>query len=386
MSQAIALGRQLECFIKEETVAGTLVEPDTTDIVLPITTPTITQERETFDDAEKRNTRSKLAAIAGRYLSGTWGFDTYFRASGTAGAVPMEDKLLYGLLGVRTIHASTNVEYTLAGTAVDTPSFSMWFKDGHTVYFTVGATVNQGVFKIEGKTPGSISWSGGFMKRLWTGTSTLGAAITDTTGTSVTVVNGGFYNIGSVITIGTETMKVTNVVTNTLTVTRGYKSTSAATHLNGVAVSPWWPVGDEAAFTAVPLHGRLGVCTIGAADWNTLTNNITITNGIKYYEEEKNNSDFCTEFGTPEMRTLDAKVTLYFRKEEAQRFKDAWDWGSIALVVPIGTVAGATVTITLPQGKLKAPAVTGDAERIMDLTILPFSSSSYNDEIRVVYS
>jgi hypothetical protein len=383
----VALGREIEIFVKEETVAGTLVEPDTTDadVVLAINTPTIVQERETFDDAQKRNTRSRLTAIAGRYLSGTWSFDSYIRPSGTAGNVPMEDNLVYGLLGTRTVNSGTNVSYTLVGAGTDLPSFSMWFKDGHTVYMCYGSTVNQGVFKVDGRTPGQISWSGGFMKRLWTGRSTLGAAITDTSGTSITVVQGDLFNIGSIIQIGTEVLKVTNVATNTLTVTRGYKSSVAATHLNGVAVSAWWPTANESGFGG-PIHGRLGYVKLDGSDYNTLTNEVTMTNGIKYYEEEKNNQDWCTVFGTPEMRSLEARVTCYFRYADAKRFKDAYDWDSMALIVPCGTAAGATCTITLPQNRLKAPATSGDAERIQELTFLPFSSSSYNDEISITYS
>jgi len=135
-----------------------------------------------------------------------------------------------------------------------------------------------------------------------------------------------------------------------------------------------------------PQHGRLGYVQLESADYNTLTNEITITNNIKYYEEEKNNEDWCTVFGTPEMRSLEAKVTCYFRQSDTQRFKDALDWTSVALEVPCGTAAGSTCTISLPYNKLRAPAVTGDAERIIELTLLPFSSSAYNDEIEIIYS
>lgn len=382
----VALGRELQCFMKYESTAGTLVEPDATetDVVFPINTPTITQERETFDDEQKRNSRSRLTPIAGRYLSGSWSFDTYIRPSGTAGDVPMEDNLVYGLLGARTVNAGTNVTYTLAGAAVDLPSFSLWFKDGHTVYMCYGATVNQGVFKVDGRTPGQVSWSGGFMKRLWTGESTLGAAITDTSSTSITVADGSRFNADSIIEIDSEIMKVTAVATNTLTVTRGYKSSSAALHDNSTAVYPWWPTADESGY-GDPVHGRLGYVTLDAANYNTLTNEITITNNIKYYEEEKNSEDWCTVFGTPEMRSLEARTTVYFRAGDAKRFSDSLNWESIALMVPCGDTSGSIFKITLPRNRLRAPAVTGDAERIMELQFLPYSSSSYNDECTIEY-
>ena len=383
MSSLISLGREISCFAVPEVTAGTLVEPAAADLVLSINEPTITQELETFDDAQIRNSRSKLAAIAGRYLAGSWALDTYMKPSGTAGSIPQEDELLNALLGTKTVRDSTNIDYTLAGTTIDLPSLSLWFKDGHTVYFCTGATVNQGVFKVEGRNPGTISWSGGFMKKLWTGTSALGAAIADTTSTTITVTNAiNVYSTGSVIQIDSEIMKVVTVNAGTLVVTRGYKSSSAATHLNAAVVSPWWLTGTE---IGTPVHGRLGFVTLDTTNYNTLTNQVTITNGVKYYEEEKNGESFCSAYGTPASRAVAATVTAYFRKGEVQRFKDAYDWDSIALVIPCGDTAGSIVEIKLPQCKLKAPAVTGAEERIIDLTILPFASASLNDEVVVRY-
>jgi len=383
----LALGRELECFIKAEATAGTLIEPDSTDCVFAINTPTITQDRETFDDAQKRNTRSRLTAIAGRYLSGTWGFDTYIRPSGTVGVPPMEDKLVKGLLGTRTDSTSTGCTYTLLGTTTDLQSYSMWFKEGHTVMFCTGATVNQGVFKVDGRNPGTVTWSGGFMKRLWTGTATTSAVMTDTTSTTVAVTSpyGDLYNIGSVIKINSEVMKVTSVATNTLTVQRGYKTTSAANHTSGATIEPWWPTAYEGLWGG-PIHGRLGIVTWDAVNFNTMTNEVTITNNIKYYEEEKNNEDFCQSYGTPESRTLEARVTAYFRKEQAKKLKDAWDFDSAAIVIPCGSTAGSKCTVNLPLNRLKAPAITGDAERIIEMTALPYASVAYNDEVNIVYA
>lgn len=66
---------------------------------------------------------------------------------------------------------------------------------------------------------------------------TLGAAITTTDGTSITVSSSaGFPNVDFIIAIDTEVMLVTNVSGTTWTVTRGYESSTAATHLNGATV------------------------------------------------------------------------------------------------------------------------------------------------------
>ena len=66
---------------------------------------------------------------------------------------------------------------------------------------------------------------------------TLGAAISDTAGTSVTMTSGHLVKIGDTIRIDAEDLYVTNVATDTLTVKRGVNGTTAATHTNGAAVS-----------------------------------------------------------------------------------------------------------------------------------------------------
>lgn len=385
MSSTIAMGRETVVYWVPETTSGTLAEPVAGDLVLPINTPTATQDRETFDDAQIRNTRSRLTSIAGRYLAGTWNFDTYIKPSGTKGTAPQEDRLWTGLMGTKTTLDGTSVTYNLAGVTTDLSSYSMWMKYGHTVMMCTGATVNQAVVRVEGRNPGQISWSGGFMKRLWTGTSTLLSAIADATTTTVVSIRDAtsLYNIGSIIKVDNEAMKVTAVDGTTATVTRKYQGTSAAAHSNGATVDPWWPTsGTE---VGSPVHGRLGYVQLDSSNYNTLTNEVTITNGIKYYEEEKNGEDFASAYGTPEARAADARVTVYFRKEDTKRLKDAWSFRTIALTIPCGDTAGTIFELILGQAKITSPAITGDAERIQELAIQPFASGAYNDEVIARY-
>lgn len=66
---------------------------------------------------------------------------------------------------------------------------------------------------------------------------TLGGAISDTTGTSVTMTAGHSVEPGDTLKIDSEQFEVTAVATNTLTVTRGINGTTAATHSTGATVS-----------------------------------------------------------------------------------------------------------------------------------------------------
>lgn len=65
---------------------------------------------------------------------------------------------------------------------------------------------------------------------------TLGAAVADTSTTSVTVSNGDYFTPGMVVLVDSEHMYVNAVSGNTLTVTRGFWGSTAATHSNGAKV------------------------------------------------------------------------------------------------------------------------------------------------------
>lgn len=80
--------------------------------------------------------------------------------------------------------------------------------------------------------------SAGGQSRLYLATAltTLGVAITSTTATTFTATSGAAITNGSIILIDSEEMLVTGIATNTVTVTRGYRNTVAATHLISTSI------------------------------------------------------------------------------------------------------------------------------------------------------
>ncbi len=82
-----------------------------------------------------------------------------------------------------------------------------------------------------------------------TGT-TLGAAISDTTGTSVTASDGSIFTVSDMFQVDSEIFLITAISTNTLTVTRGYFGTTAATHDNGASILR--PLADIRFDTIIP--------------------------------------------------------------------------------------------------------------------------------------
>jgi hypothetical protein len=96
----------------------------------------------------------------------------------------------------------------------------------------------------------------------------LGAAVADTTTTTITVGDSSIFTVNDLIQVDDEIMLVTAVPTSTtLTVTRGYYSTTAATHDNGTDV--YRPNADMVFDSIVPrAYWRLKLQTGGA---NTTT-------------------------------------------------------------------------------------------------------------------
>lgn len=75
----------------------------------------------------------------------------------------------------------------------------------------------------------------------WPVAGALNGAITSTTTTSVTVANDGTFDVGMLIRVDSEYMRVIRVTGHTLTVERGVNGTTAATHVTGLTVYRFTP-------------------------------------------------------------------------------------------------------------------------------------------------
>lgn len=99
----------------------------------------------------------------------------------------------------------------------------------------------------------------------------LAAAITTTGATTCTVAHGAWFANGDVITIDSEQMQVTGIAGNVMTVTRGYNSTVATTHLINAVV--YGPVLSEVSATPAARQYWPDYTTGADGDdtWNTGT-------------------------------------------------------------------------------------------------------------------
>ena len=111
-------------------------------------------------------------------------------------------------------------------------------------------------------------------------TTTLNGAISDATATSVTVTSATTLRANQVITVGSEEMSISSISSNTLTVSRGANSTTAATHSYGADVLIY-PVTDTEDKKQGTASNKFIISASGGAG-NIVTDSITSKDISKY--------------------------------------------------------------------------------------------------------
>jgi len=373
-----------EMFIAKEVSCGTLKKPGASDRVYTVGPLEFSQEQEFLEDEQIRPSASKLSPIKGRKTPGEWSCGTYVKPSGTLGTAPEHDVLFDCAMGAKQVNVGTSVVYSLAD-QVD--SFSKWVKKGHTVFAMRGCTVQGAEFMVAGNEIASINWSGNYMEQLWAGTIDATGSYSGAEAT-ITLPSGGaqLYTEGMFITVGDDDnsgagYEITgvNYTNDTLAISPVIAGNPGATP----EIAPWFP--SAGAEVGTPVHGKLGMVTVGGADAIILTGGVTLTNNIKYYEDEKNNVWTAERFGRPGMRDVEGNLELYFMKRGPSYFYRAEYQVSDALIIPAGNVAGYIMELSVPYAEYKTPAITGDEEFIQSVPFIGVATSSYNDEFVITF-
>ena len=95
----------------------------------------------------------------------------------------------------------------------------------------------------------------------------------DTSETAIDVDDGSEFKLLNVIEVGTEQMKITAISSNTLTVTRGFNSTTAATHSDNAQVKK--VLGGAASGT------NIGVARVRAIEHSSGTNSTNFISDVR---------------------------------------------------------------------------------------------------------
>lgn len=374
----IAIAREEIIFVVPETNYGTLAYPSSSNLVIAAGNGTISQNLTFTESEELRDTRSLIARFRDKIPAGTWSFPTYIRPSGSAGTPPMGDTLFEALLGKK--ETGSDVKYSPAKIL---PSFSLWVKKSHTVFFADGCVVNEGRLSVTSKGAASVEWSGNFRRMGWVGTDKLAAAVT-TGATSITVNDGSKFTVGGRIVIGDndnsgQGYRVTAVDGNTLTIDPGISSDVSA----GAVVKPWLPDTSGVNFGDV-LENREFSLSIGGVDRIIRTFECTITNNVSLVEDELTGDLYPTEKIEGDRRVT-GRLTLYFRKDELDWFKNAYDGNDVAVELVGGSEAGSIFKVSIPRASLDVPSVTTEAPAIALEVGFTALANNGEDEIQIIF-
>lgn len=387
-TNTIAIARQQVVYAKLETTKGTLVFPAGTDVVVAAGPGSINQQPAFSDSDEIINSRDTINRFQDKYPPGEWSFPVYARPSGTAGTAPSEDVLMESLLGDKTVTGGTSVAYTLATTK---PSFSLWMKKGHTIFFASGATAGSLKTTLETKGGHKMEFSGQFMAMGWAGTCTLDAAAL-IEATSVVVHDAKKFSVGARV----EFVEGVNTYNNTAA---GYTVTAVNVATNTLTISPMLEAAldDEsiirgylptASAVGTPLENRKGYATFDAVTTPLQTMNVNISDMPKYLDDEVSDADYPTEY-IETKRAIDGSASVYFRENDLKYFYDGYNAtaaGDVALALIVGDTAGSIVTYAMPTTSLSVPSLE-DAEPTVALNI-PYKAlgSSGEDSISITYT
>jgi hypothetical protein len=386
-TNTIAIARQQTIFAKLEATAGTLVFPAGTDVVVAAGIGAMVQQPSFTDSDEIVDSRDTLARFQDKYPPGDWSFPVYARPSGTAGTAPSEDVLMESLMGEKTVVGGTSVTYTLATTK---PSFSMWMKKGHTVFFAWGCTVGALKSGLETKGGHKMEFSGQFMGMCWVGTDTI-SALAALGAASVVVHDAKKFSVGghvefvegSTVYDATTGYAITavNVATNTLTVSPVLEVALDAESV----IRPYLPT---ASAVGTSLENRKGYAKLDTITTPLRSMNLNISDMPKYLDDEVTDDDFPTAY-VETKRSIDGAIDVYFRENDLKYFYDGYNAspaGDIALQVIVGDAAGSIITYDMPTSSLSVPALE-DADPTVALN-MPYKAlgSSGEDSISITYT
>ena len=358
----IGIARQQTVFAVKETTKGTLAFPAAADPFIVAAGYVDMNQNPSFSNSEEiRNSRDVLSQFQDMTPAGSFSLPLYVRPAGTAGSAPMGDVALESLLGTKTVNSSTSVVYSPGMTK---PSFSLWAKKGHTMFFASGAVAEQMSVSAQNKGGIKLDLSGSFLRLGWAGRDAV-AATASAAATTVTVNDAKKYTIGAVIQNVTKSDHGTN----------GYTVTAVNTSTNVLTISPALPAGGWAisdvlegylpAGTDVgtPLESRKTTATVGGVSKVAQSISITYGDQVKMLDDEMTTTGYPADYVESD-RSVSGTMTTYFRQDDVAQFVDGLAGNNKAVVITFGDTAGSKLEVSMPKCKLQVPKVSTSAPTV----------------------
>ena len=248
--------------------------------------------------------------------------------------------------------------------ALTKPSFSLWMKKGHTLFFASGCTVTD--MKLDGATKGSpvLTFSGGLMNMGWCGEDTL-KAISAQNDTTIEVDHVKRFSVGA--KIYNSTKSDTGTAAAGYTITAINYSTGILTVSPGVVPAGGWEVADiikpylpAGATVGSPVLARDVSVDIGSTTGKALQSYSISVNDPVMYPEEISADDHPTDY-MEDTRNITFDFKMYLRQMDIESFYDGFSDTEVAVDVNIGDTVGSMCEISMPQVSINVPTVETSA-------------------------
>lgn len=360
-----ALLRRQKVVAVRETVPGELAFPATDGTATEIVATdlvTLNQDAPLIDIPEIRNSRDVINRIVGRRVPGSFTIPVLLRPPGTAGTAPQDDVLWESLLGNKTVNPGVSVVYSQN---INKPSFSLWVKIDHTVFFAKGCVAESMSPTVDPVGGIALEWAGRYMLSGWCGQSEVSTAAASGA-TTVVVADAKRFSSGARIhnatiadTNGGAGYEVTFVdtATNTLTISTGIANIGGWSI--GDSIEPYFP---ETTMVGSPAEGRKFRINFGD-ELNKPLNNISLTIGdpVVFVEELTEYPEGYIE----DQRDINGTVTVYFRKENARYLYDAYEGTNVNVEIYNDAPVGHRFKFTMPRTSISVPQITANAPAVM---------------------
>lgn len=381
LNNSIALTRETIAFLKLESAWGALAMPESTDAVAPTAVPSAKQAESFTPSAEISGSRSLIARFRDKTPAGEWSLSLYPRPAGSAGTKPAEAALVKAALGGETVNAGASVVYA---PALDLPSLSLCFREGHITHFVAGCVVESLALSLEAKGALSLEAKGKFKMALHAGSE---ETVSGSTTTVIHLAAGGakLFDAGAYVQIGSDDhagagylISTKDEAADTITLATACTSAPAA----GVLVKGYLPTP---SLTGAPVESHTGLLTLDSAEMLITSGTITIANQLKMIEEEVSSDTFPTGFAAGQ-RSVTGELKCFFRRTYASLFSRAKSQASAAIRLSAGQAAGKKLRLDLPKAVVDTPEVGGDEyQRELTVTVTGLATAGGENEISVTY-
>lgn len=379
MPNAIARSIQEIGFAVLETQKGKPVFPnDAKHMIIIAGDADINQQASFTDSEDKKNSLDLLHRFQDQMGAGSWSVPMYVRPSGAPGTEPMGGAFYESLMGKKVVEDGVSVTYAQALTK---PSFTVWIRKGHTVFFGAGACAESGKLNLVNKGGAKIDFSGGFMMRGWAGVGSAREAVADNT--TVPVEDATKFTPEARVQIEDDDnsgagYRIEAVDVEAKTITLADNVTCDA----GAEIKGFLPDYDE---PTEPLENRSMGITFDGSPKVLKSYDLNIDSPVAWMDMEITQSGNVEDY-VESRRNIKGTISALFRQDDLKAFYQARQNKKMNVVATIGNGAGKTCTINLPYTQLESPQISNDAE-VVSLTQEATSLGSQGeDSCTIVFS